>query len=191
MSLKENINYIKQEISTEEKFFENFFKLEKFWKKYKLIIIVLISSIIGYFAFTSISTYIKEQNDAKANIAYNKLIKNPNDKESLSILKEKNKTLLDLAVYKNAKDNTLQNDVIYLKQIALFNKAIKNNDTKALDSLIMDQEFVLKDYAIFNKALILSNEKKYQKAKEALSLISDQSNVKALSNLLAHYLLTK
>jgi len=191
MSLKENMDYIKQEISSEEKFFENFFKLEKFWKKYKLIIIVLIVSIIGYFAFTSISTYITEQNNIKANIAYNKLINNPKDKESISILKEKNKTLLDLAIYKNTKDNTLNNDIIYLKQIALFNKAIKNNDIKAINSLIMDQDFILRDYAIFNKALILSNNKQYKKAKEALSLINDNSNVKALSNLLAHYLLTK
>ena len=42
MSLKENVSYIKDEISTEEQFFENFFKIEKFYKKYKKIILVII-----------------------------------------------------------------------------------------------------------------------------------------------------
>jgi len=191
MSLKENMNYIKQEISSEEKFFESFFKVEKFWKKYKLIIIVLIASIIAYYSFINISSYIKEQNNIEANIAYNKLINNSSDKKSMDILKQKNKILLELAIYKNSKDTTLSNNIIYLKQISMFNKAIKENDLKVIESLIIDPNFVLRDYAIFNKALILSNNKNYNKAKETLQLIPDNSSVKSLSNLLAHYLLTK
>jgi len=191
MSLKENVDFIKQEISSEEKFFENFFKLEKFWKKYKLIIIISLVAIFGYFIGNSVLKYINEQNAINANIAYNKLLSNPNDKQSIDILKEKNKVLLDLALYKIAKDNTLKNDILYLKQISLFNLAIKNNDIKALDTLILDSNFVLRDYAIFNKALILSSQKSYTKAKSALELIPEDSNIKSLSNMLKHYLLTK
>jgi tetratricopeptide (TPR) repeat protein len=191
MSLKENVDYIKQEISNEEKFFESFFKVEKFWKKYKLIIIITIVGVLGYFISNGVMNYIEEQNDIKANIAYNKLLKNPQDTKSIDILKQTNKTLLDIAMYKNSKDNTTNTDVEYLKQIALFNKAIKNNDIKALDKLIVDQDFVLREYALFNKALILSNNKSYQKAKETLKLIPQSSNVKQISNLLEHYLLTK
>ena len=191
MSLKENVDFIKQEISSEEKFFENFFKLEKFWKKYKLIIIISLVAIFGYFIGNSVLKYINEQNAINANIAYNKLLSNPNDKQSIDILKEKNKVLLDLALYKIAKDNTLKNDILYLKQISLFNLAIKNNDIKALNNLILDSNFVLRDYAIFNKALILSSQKSYTKAKSALELIPEDSNIKSLSNMLKHYLLTK
>lgn len=191
MSLKENMDYIKQEISSEEKFFENFFKVEKFWKKYKIVIISVIVAILAYFAFTAINTYLKEQNAMEANIAYNKLLKNPNDKASIDILKKKNKTLLSLALYNNSKDSTKLNDILYLKQVAKFNNAIKNNDLKTIDSLILDPEFILRDYAIFNKALILSNNKQYKKAKQVLQLIPQESNVKNLSNILAHYLLTK
>jgi len=191
MSLKENVDFIKQEISSEEKFFENFFKLEKFWKKYKLIIIISLVAVFGYFIGNSVLKYINEQNAINANIAYNKLLSNPNDKKSIDILKEKNKVLLDLALYKIAKDNTLKNDILYLKQISLYNLAIKNNDIKALNNLIFDSNFVLRDYAIFNKALILSSQKSYTKAKSALELIPEDSNIKSLSNMLKHYLLTK
>ena len=39
MSVKEHVEFLKEEISTEERFFEGFFKLEKVWEKYKLVII--------------------------------------------------------------------------------------------------------------------------------------------------------
>jgi len=194
MSLKENVDYIKQEISTEEQFFESFFKVEKIYKKYKLLIIGTVIAILGYFIGSAINDYVKEQNAIAANEAYNILIKNPNDKSALhqqNILKEKNKKLLQIALYKNSKDFTLKNDVIYLNQIALFNTAIKNNNIKALNTLILDSKFVLRDYAIFNKALIQSNNGEFKKAKATLNNIKDNSQVTTLSNLLKHYLLTK
>ena len=39
MSLKEDVNYIKKEISAEESYMESVFKIEKTWKKYKTSII--------------------------------------------------------------------------------------------------------------------------------------------------------
>lgn len=194
MSLKENVEYIKQEISTEEQFFESFFKVEKIYKKYKLLIIGTVIAVLAYFIGTAINDYVKEQNAIAANKAYNILIKNPNDKsaeQQKEILKEKNEKLLQIVLYKNSKDFTLKNDVIYLKQIALFNTAIKNNDIKTLNTLILDTNFVLRDYAIFNKALIQSNNGEFKKAKATLNNIENDSQVTTLSNLLKHYLLTK
>ena len=75
MSLKENVDYIKEEISNEEKFFESFFKVEKFYKKYKFIIIALVVLVLGYFITTNILSYVKEQNAIAANKAYNTLLK--------------------------------------------------------------------------------------------------------------------
>ncbi len=37
MSLKENMDFVKEELNSEEKFLEGFVKLERFFKKYKLI----------------------------------------------------------------------------------------------------------------------------------------------------------
>jgi len=191
MSLKENVDYIKQEISTEEQFFESFFKVEKIYKKYKLLIIGTVVAVLVYFIGSSINDYMKEQNTIAANNAYNKLIKNPKDKESIKILEDKNKQLLEIIMYKNSKDFTLQNDVVFLDQIAKFNKAIKNNDIKVLNELILDSSFVLRDYAIFNKALIQANNGEFSKAKKTVNTIKNDSAVTTLSNLLKHYLLTK
>jgi len=191
MSLKENVDYIKEEISNEEKFFESFFKVEKFYKKYKFIIIALVVLVLGYFITTNILSYVKEQNAIAANKAYNTLLQDPTNKEAIEILKEKNKTLFNIAMYKINKDNTADVDVIYLDNIAKFNKAVANNDIEQLNKLILDPTFVLKDYALFNKALILSNNKEYKKAKETLKNIDKNSQVNTLADLLRHYLLTK
>jgi hypothetical protein len=191
MSLKENVAYIKDEISNEEKFFESFFKLEKFYKKYKYIIIIVFVGTFGYFIISNIMKYVNEQNTIKANNAYNKVLKNPNDTNSLAILKETNAKLLEIANFINTKDKTKAIDVIYLKQIAMYNKAIKNNDIKMLNKLIINQQFVLRDYAIFTKALIQVEQKNYKKAKNTLKSISNDSGIEALSDMLKHFLLTK
>ena len=191
MSLKENVDYIKDEISNEEKFFESFFKVEKFYKKYKFIIIALVVTVLGYFIGSNILDYIKQQNAIAANKAFNLLMKNPNDKEQIKILEDKNKKLLQIAMYKNGKEIDGKVEVPYLDGIIALNKAIKNNDIKALDSLILNPNFVLKDYAIFNKALILTNNGNYKKAKITLENIDKDSQVNTIANLLKHYLLNK
>ena len=58
---------LKEEISTEEKFFEGFFKLEKLWTKYKIAIVGGATLIIVAFAGTSINNYIQTENKIKAN----------------------------------------------------------------------------------------------------------------------------
>lgn len=191
MSLKENVSYIKEEISTQEQFFENFFKVEKFYKKYKIAIFGLGAVIVGFFIVTTVNTYVSEQNTIQANKAYNKILKTPTDTTSLALLKESNKKLLTIALYQTSTDKTKANDIEFLKEIAMFNKAIEQNDIQALNNLIMNPAFVLKDYALFNKALILSNKKDYASAKESLKMIASGSPVESLALMLKHYLLTK
>lgn len=78
-----------------------------------------------------------------------------------------------------------------LKELLEFELAKKDSNLEALDKLSMKGDFLLKDYALFNKALILTNEKKYQEAKDTLAKISNDSRTIELVNLLNHYLLTK
>ena len=51
MSLKDNIKHIKDELNSEEKFFENIVRAEKFLKKYKKILIAF--AFIGIVAIKS------------------------------------------------------------------------------------------------------------------------------------------
>ena len=71
MSLKENINYIKEEVSAQESLMENTFKLEQFYKKYKVMIIGAVSLVIIAFIGISVSNYSTEQNKIKDNEMFN------------------------------------------------------------------------------------------------------------------------
>ena len=191
MSLKENVSAIKEEISTQEQFFESFFKVEKFYKKYKLIIFTITGLVLAYFIGTAVLDYQKEQNAIVANNAYDKVLLDSKDNASIEILKQSNQKLLDIAIYQTSNDKTKAIDVEFLKDIVTYNKAIEQNDINSLNSLILNPNFVLKEFALFNKALILVNKKDYTSAKETLKMIPEQSAVASLASMLSHYLLTK
>ena len=46
MSIKENVDYVKTGLSSEEKFLESFVKGERFFKKYKTLIFAFVIIII-------------------------------------------------------------------------------------------------------------------------------------------------
>jgi len=191
MSLKENVSAIKEEISTQEQFFESFFKLEKFYKKYKLLIFGITGLILAYFISSAVLDYKQEQNTISSNNAYNAVLLDQKDSINLAILKDSNKKLLDIAMYQTSNDKTKAIDVEFLKDIVVYNKAIQANNIKALNNLIINPNFILKDFALFNKALILSNKKDYISAKETLRMIPKESAVYSLASMLEHFLLTK
>lgn len=193
MSLKENVNYVKDELSSEEKFLEGFVKVERFYKKYKLIIIaaviIVIGGTIGYYVTQS----MQASNKLEANIAFNKVLENPKDAQALATLKEKNEQLFQVAQYIQAsKDGKLADvQVKYLKDLVAYQKALESNDLTKLNSISMQSDFLLKEFAIFNRALIQANEGKYEDAKATLKLIPANSKAADLVNVLNHYLVTK
>ncbi len=190
MSIKEHVNFLKEEISTEEKFFEGFFKLEKVWEKYKLVIIGGAALTIVAFAGININKYLETQNKIKANTAFNILLENPQDSTASAILKDTNPKLLTIANHLASKQNTAVN-LKFIDEISSFNMAIDQNDLEKLNKTILNSKFLLKEYAIFQKALMQTLNLKYTDAKETLKLIPANSPVLKLSNKLNHYLLTK
>ncbi|MEA3498005.1 MAG: hypothetical protein U9R16_02985 [Campylobacterota bacterium] len=189
MSLKENINYIKDEVSAQESLMENTFKLEQFYKKYKMMIIGGVSLIILAFIGLSVSNYMGEQNKIKDNEMFNLILENPQDKNALEYLQANNKKLYNIAVYMSDKNKDI--NVEFLNELSVYSKAIEKNSIDDISAVSQKQNFLLKDFALFNKALIQTQNGKYQDAKESLMLISEKSTVATLSNMLSHYLLTK
>ncbi len=189
MSLKENVNYIKEEITTQESFIENFFKLEKFYKKFKILIIssvvVIIVSVIGFQSFG----YIQEQNRLEANELFNSCIVDSSDTKSFELLKSKNVELYNLAMYVVNKKSNIDKE--FINELVAYSDAMKNKDLKQLDSSIQNQNFLLKDFAIFNKALIQVQNGQNKEAKETIKLIPITSSVTSLVKMLEHYMLTK
>jgi len=189
MSLKENVEYIKEEISTEETFIEKFFKVEQFWKKYKKAVIGTSIAIVVGLVGANVKSYIDQQNKIKNNTAFNNYLENSSDTKSLEYLKANSPKLYQLALY--MKDNTKSNDLEFLSDLSTYAQAIKQNDIDKLSKLTQKQDFLLNDFAIFNEALIQAKDGKYQDAKETLKLIPIDSSVATLSKSLNHYLLTK
>ncbi|RZV16244.1 tetratricopeptide repeat protein [Aliarcobacter butzleri] len=192
MSLKEDVGYIKNELSSEEKFIENFVKGERFFKKYKtLIIAVVVILIIGLIGFT-VKKSIDNSNKHDANIALSQFLEN-GDEKALETLKNKNEKLYEVALFLQAKkDNKIASiELPLLKELVKFQTATASNNIEELNSLSMQNDFLLKEFALFNKAFILVNEGKYEEAKKELSQISQTSKAYELATLLNHYLLTK
>ena len=192
MSIKDDVNYIKNELSSEEKFLESFVKTERFFKKYKkLIVVLIISVIIGSIAFL-VKTKLDEKNLYEANIALSNFLENGNQ-NSLDELKEKNRDLYEIALYLDAKNEFKNADINlkYLKELLDFQVALLNSNQSDLDAVSKKADFLLKDYAIFNQALILVNNQKYAEAREILGKISQDSRAFELATLLKHYLVTK
>ena len=193
MSIKENVDYVKTELSSEEKFLENFVKGERFFKKYKTLIfafvIIIIVGIIGFF----IKENLAQSNKLKANIAFNQVLENSNNAQALATLKDKNPQLYDIALYLQAKKEAkvAQISVPLLKELSKYQTALANKNISELDNLSMQNDFLLKEFAIFNKALLLTNEGKFNEAKTTLALIPQTSKAFELAKLLNHYLLTK
>ena len=193
MSMKENVDFVKDELNSEEKFLEGFVKVERFYKKFKALIIGLVAIVVIAVIAISVKNYNDEKNMIASNIAFDKVITNPKDKDALNTLKESNKKLYEVALYLQAKKSGEYPDtnIPYLKELSEYEKALTNKDVAKLGDLSMRNDFLLKEFAIFNKALFLANEGKYKEAKIALNLIQGSSKAYELSKLLQHYLLTK
>ena len=193
MSIKENVDYVKTGLSSEEKFLESFVKSERFFKKYKTLIfafvIIIIVGIIGFF----IKENLAQSNKLKANIAFNQVLENSNNAQALATLKDKNPQLYDIALYLQAKKEAkvAQISVPLLKELSKYQTALANKNISELDNLSMQNDFLLKEFAIFNKALLLTNEGKFNEAKTTLALIPQTSKAFELAKFLNHYLITK
>lgn len=193
MSIKENVDYVKEELNSQEKFLESFVKGERFYKKYRTLIFASIAIIVIGSIGLVIKKNVDESNKVEANLAFNKVLQNSNDKEALELLKNKNEKLYEVALFLQAKnENKAANiNIPVLKELAAYQVALSNKNVDELSNLSMQGDFLLKEFALFNKALLLSNEGKYEDAKTVLKLIPQTSKAFELANLLNHYLLTK
>ncbi len=193
MSLKENAKYVKEELNSEEKFLEGIVRVERFYKKNKLIIIAAVVIVIGSIIGLYVTKSIQDKNKLEANIAFNKVLENPKDADSLNILKEKNIQLYQVAQFMQGlkEGNTPDIKLKYLKDLVDYQKALDSKDINKLNSVSMQKDFLLKEFAILNKALLEVDSGKYEDAKATLNLIPETSKANDLVNILKHYLITK
>ena len=197
VSIKENVDFIKEELSSEEKFLESSVKAERFYKKHKTKIITLVAVLLLSFIGTKISDYIQLQNKIKANEAYEVLLQKPQDAKAIATLKELNPKLLEIANYQNAlKDSNVDQlqkikNVPFVSSLANYEVAILKKDINLLNENSLDNNSLVKDLASLNQALLLLENNRIKEAKILINSIPTDSNLNQIVKMVQHYMITK
>ena len=162
MSLKENIDMVKEELNQEEKLFESAVRTERFVKKYKMPLISIISAVFVVLVGNSIYQASLSSAQTASNEAYIKLLQDPSDTKAVSTLEDKNPSLYDAWRLQTALKN---NDAVVLESLksssssivadlASYESAALKRDRVALNEYTLNQEAVLKDLAVLNEAVL-------------------------------------
>ena len=195
MSLKENIDMVKEELNQEEKLFESAVKTERFVKKYKMPLISTLVAVVVVLIGNSVYQASVDSAISASNEAYISLQKNADDAQAAKVLEENNAALYDgwrlqLAL-KSHDQETLKSltssSTAVVADLAKYELATLNKDQSALNEYALKQDAVLKDLAILNEAVLLMQEGKTAEAKTRLSMIDEKSSLQKMVKLLQHY----
>ncbi len=195
LSLKENIEMVKEELNSEEKFFENAVKTERFVKKYKNM---LISGVVGVVVIVVALALYNANKEAKveaANKAFSALQKDATDKQAAAELQQVNPALFDVWQLSNA---IAKSDISVLKilsksktlvvsDLASYELAALNSDTKLLENYAYQQNAIYKDLALVESAVLLMEKNELEAAHQKLQSITSDSSMYGVSRMLLHY----
>lgn len=195
MSLKENIDMVKEELSSEEKFFEKAVVAERFVKKYKKPLIGSVVAIVLIVA-ADIAYDINKQNTIEAaNAALEELQKDAADATALTRLGSLSPELHDLWIYSQAVakqsigefEKVSDSKSSLIADMAKYEAAALQNDEKLLHKYAKEENAIYKDLAIIELSIIAMNNKKIEQAHANLSMISSQSPLYNVAKSLMHY----
>ena len=187
MSIKQNVDYIKEEMQNDEKMLEGLLRLESWFRRNKKHLIALAVILVLFGGGYSANTWYQENTQQKLSNTYTNALKG--DESAIAALKESKSNLYDL--YR-------------------FQQALKNNDTESLKALESSKDSIIAQFAKMQNAsleknLAVLNSKdsgdlgylqaafleiqagNTQKAKEILSKIKNDSPIRDLANALAHF----
>jgi len=195
VSLKENIEMVKEELNSEEQFFEKAVQTERFVKKYRNpligIVTVAILAIVGGSAYN-----ITVQNKIdQSNIALNILMTDASDSAAQEQLKSLNPKLFDvwsLSQALKSKDQDalrqLQSSkALVVADLAEYELSAIQEDEAGLQTYSQKSNALLKDLAMIESAVLLMDKGDKASAKAKLSMIDINSPVYQLAQTLAHY----
>ena len=186
MSIKDDVNYVKKELSGDEKVLESAFKLESLYKKYKFQLWGVAAALILFFGGQEVMTAMHEAKLVKANEAFLTLQSKSDDANALKVLKENNPALFELYNYA---------------------QAVKKEDIKALESLAGSQNNVIADasgytastlskksvdsklyheMALFEEAYLAILAGDVKMAQNKLELIDERSALSVIREFLRH-----
>lgn len=193
MSIKENLQVVKEEISSDEKMLESVFRIEAFIKKYKLLFIVLIVAGLGWIAWLYASDYLKEQKAIKSTALMEKIQSNVEDENAWNELKKENALLYEMMRFSYAIKNNNTQELEQMKNSS--NPFISSYSSYEVASLtenfssLKDGDF--SDLALLQEGYLLVSKKDYTQALSKLNGISNTSELKDFALRIGHYGITQ
>jgi hypothetical protein len=187
LNIKDSIDEVKKELSSDEQMLASAFKIERFYKRNKIAILSLVTIVILFFGGRGVMSVMEEMKLNSANDAFITLIKDENSTEALATLKEKNPKLFELYSYKKAVENR---DIERLKSLANSKNEFISDMSSYHLSVIEGKESnseLYREIATLNSAYIFMKNGKMDDAKNQLDLIDEQSAVYNISTFIKHY----
>lgn len=195
MSIKENIQTLKDELSAEERIFESTIRAERFVKKYQKPLMASIISLL-LVAGAAIAYQAYDQTKIEnSNTALNALLLNPEDKEALKSLEKENTALYELYTLSKAikasdvktLQSLMQAKSPEIADIATYETAVLMNDQKALENYTKKQGAIYEDMALLETAVMLIQKGDSVAAHSKLALIKEDSAVYSTAQTLNHF----
>ncbi len=195
MSIKEQVEFAKEELTQDEKLLAGLIKAERFYKKNKIAIIALAAILfaggVGYMAME----YINDRKLEAANAALLKLDKNPADPSAMKILEENDPKLAALFKLKRASEtgdlkileSLAKSGDPVVSDLASYHLGVWQADAEKIKNYRMKSGALLKEFALFDEAYLLMKEGREREARERLGLIAGNSPLRAVADMLAHY----
>ncbi len=195
MSLKENIEMVKEELNSEEQFFEKAVQTERFVKKYKKPLIGVITVAVLAIAGSSFYNISSQNKIDQSNVALNVLMADANDQAAQEQLQSLNPQLFDVwslsQALKSKDQDALRglqsSDALVVSDLAEYELSAILEDEAGLQTYAQKSDALLKDLASIEAAVLLMDKGEKAAAQAKLSMIDINSPVYQLAQTLAHY----
>jgi len=195
VSLKENIEMVKEELNSEEQFFEKAVQTERFVKKYKKPLIGIVTAAILVIGVAAAYDLNQQSKVDASNKALNVLMVDANDEAAQEQLKSLNPKLYDVWTLSQALKSKDQDSLrslqsskaLVVADLAEYELAAIQEDESALQTYSQTSSSLLKELAMIEEAVLLMQKGDKASAKAKLMMIDINSPVYELAQTLAHY----
>lgn len=186
MSIKDDVNYVKTELSSDEKVLESAFRLESLYKKYKMVIWGVAGALLLFFVVSTGMEALRQSKLEAANQALLTLEQKADDTEAMKVLKENNPSLYELYMLSQA---AKKQDVTALKALSgSQNDIVADMSRYSIGTIEKRPEDskLYKELAYLEEAYLAIKSGDTQKAKNKLELIDERSSLSMLAKFLEH-----
>lgn len=186
MSLEQNVHYIKDELNNNEKILEGLIRFESWFKRYKILIVVLLATLVSWLVVYNIMNYYQEKQQLKIANFYEKALLG--DEIAIQSLKESQSKLYDLYLFQKALSS---NDKATLEQLQSSKDPIIAKLSKYQNASLNHNIEVLNlqdstEFGYLQAAFLEIEKENFKEAKNILEKIQNNSPTKDIANSLEH-----